>query len=70
MTDSEIINELNTIGYDVSLSHLEKVDMFANGIIDPVLVTKTALKNAISVAGLLMTTETAIALKNQENDII
>lgn len=70
LTDSEIINELNTIGYDVSLSHLEKVDMFANGIIDPVLVTKTALKNAISVAGLLMTTETAIALKNQENDII
>lgn len=70
LSEADILNELTTTGYDVSLSHLEKVDMFESGIIDPVLVTKTALKNAISVAGLLMTTETAIALKHQENDII
>ncbi len=67
--DNEII-ENNNIGYDVSNSVIQKVDMFEQGIIDPILVTKTALSNSISVAGLLMTTETAIALKNQENDIV
>lgn len=67
--DTDII-ENNSIGYDVSGSTIQKVDMFEQGIIDPILVTKTALSNSISVAGLLMTTETAIALKNQENDIV
>jgi chaperonin GroEL len=36
-------------------------DMFAFGVIDPAKVTKTALQNAASVAGLLLTTEAMIA---------
>jgi chaperonin GroEL len=35
-------------------------DMFAAGIIDPVKVVRTALQDAASVAGLIITTEAAI----------
>ena len=40
--------------------NLEICDMVAEGIIDPVLVTKTALENAASAAGSLLTTGHAI----------
>ena len=35
--------------------------MLAEGIIDPVKVTKSALTNAVSVAATLLTTEAAVA---------
>ncbi|MGL4388461.1 MAG: chaperonin GroEL [Brevinema sp.] len=38
----------------------EWVDMLKSGIVDPAKVTRTALQNAISVAGLLLTTEVMI----------
>lgn len=37
-------------------------------IIDPLKVTKTALQNACSVAGMILTTEVAITNKNNERD--
>ncbi len=40
---------------------LEYGDMFEMGIIDPTKVTRVALQNAASVAGLMITTECAIA---------
>jgi chaperonin GroEL len=45
-------------GYDAAKE--QYVDMMAAGIIDPTKVAKTALVNAASVAGLLLTTECAI----------
>jgi len=39
----------------------EYVDMVKAGIIDPALVAKTALVNAASVAGLMLTTDVLIA---------
>jgi chaperonin GroEL len=39
---------------------LEYVDMGKAGIIDPTKVTRTALQNAASIAGLLLTTECAV----------
>jgi chaperonin GroEL len=44
------------------------VDMLAAGIIDPVKVTTTALRNAASVAGLILTTQTLIASKPDNFD--
>src|SRR5207249_1177862 len=41
-------------GYDAQ--HDQFVDMFASGIVDPAKVTRSALENAASVAGLLLTT--------------
>jgi chaperonin GroEL len=36
-------------------------DMIAMGILDPTKVTRTALQNAASVAGLMLTTECMVA---------
>jgi chaperonin GroEL len=43
-------------------------DMFAAGIVDPVKVTRTALQNAASIAGLLLTTEAVIADKPEKEE--
>jgi chaperonin GroEL len=45
-------------GYDVDKETY--VDMFEAGIIDPTKVSRTALQNAASVAGLLLTTEALV----------
>ncbi|MBT3218524.1 MAG: chaperonin GroEL [Proteobacteria bacterium] len=42
-------------------------DMFEYGVIDPTKVTRTALQNAASVAGLLLTTEAMVAEKEEED---
>jgi len=46
------------IGFDALTSHY--VDMFKAGIIDPVKVTRSALQNAASIAGMMLTTDTLI----------
>jgi chaperonin GroEL len=45
-------------GYDAN--KMEWVDMMKAGIIDPAKVTRSALQNAASIAGLLLTTECAV----------
>ena len=47
------------IGFDAK--HGEYVAMVQAGIVDPAKVTRTALQNAASIAGLMLTTETIIA---------
>ena len=46
-------------GYDAKRDAVVP-DMLAAGIVDPVSVTKAALKNAVSVAGALLTTDTLV----------
>ena len=53
-------------GYDAQ--NEEYCDMFAKGIIDPTKVVRTALQDAASIAGLLITTEAMIADKPDEKD--
>ncbi|MBT00732.1 MAG: chaperonin GroEL [Oceanospirillaceae bacterium] len=43
-------------------------DMLEMGIIDPAKVTRSALQNAVSIAGLILTTEAMIADRPQESD--
>jgi len=52
---SEIIQKSKNIGFDARTG--EYVDMFKAGIIDPAKVSRIALENAASVAGLMLTTE-------------
>lgn len=52
---------LNNPSYGYDALNGEYVDMEAKGIIDPTKVTRTALQNAISVAGTLLTTESLVA---------
>jgi chaperonin GroEL len=46
------------LGFDVMTG--EFVDMVARGIIDPAKVTRTALENAVSIAGMILTTEALV----------
>lgn len=54
------------IGYDANTG--EYVDMFKAGIIDPTKVTRSALQNAASIAGLMLTTEVMITRIDEEGD--
>ncbi|MFH1578247.1 MAG: chaperonin GroEL, partial [Candidatus Omnitrophota bacterium] len=51
-------------GYDVNQD--KYVDMIQSGVIDPTKVTRTALQNAASISGLLLTTEVLIADKPED----
>jgi len=52
------LNQKNNVGFDAKNG--EWVDMFKSGIVDPCKVTRSALLNAASIAGLLITTEAAV----------
>jgi chaperonin GroEL len=54
----KVKNEKKTVGFDCEKE--EYVDMFEAGIIDPTKVTRSALQNAASIAGLLLTTEALV----------
>ncbi|OGX05341.1 MAG: chaperonin GroL [Omnitrophica bacterium RIFCSPLOWO2_12_FULL_50_11] len=54
----KVIAEKGNIGYDAQTGEI--TDLIARGIIDPKKVTRTALENAASIAGLLLTTEALV----------
>jgi chaperonin GroEL len=53
------------LGYDVMSGQI--ADMVVSGIIDPVKVTRSAVENAASIAGMILTTEALITEKPEEN---
>jgi len=53
-------------GFGFNAAKEEFSDLLKDGIIDPTKVVRTALQNAASVAGLLLTTEAAIAEKPEK----
>ena len=53
-------------GFNVATG--EYVDMIASGILDPAKVTRSALQNASSIAGLLLTTECLITDIKEEKE--
>ncbi|TWI28225.1 chaperonin GroEL [Paracoccus sulfuroxidans] len=57
------IRESDSTSFGFNAQTEEFGDMFKFGVIDPAKVTRTALENAASVAGLLITTEAMIAEK-------
>ncbi len=60
----QIKKEKKTVGYDVEKAKV--VDMMTAGIIDPAKVTRCAMQNASSIAGLLLTTEALVAEKPEK----
>ena len=54
----QVRGEKKTVGYNAATRKIE--DLFEAGIIDPAKVVRTALQNAASIAGLLLTTDAAI----------
>ena len=51
-------NSDGSMGYDVAKD--DYVDLIGQGVVDPTKVTRSALQNAASIAGLLLTTECVI----------
>jgi chaperonin GroEL len=54
-------------GFGLDAATGEYVDLVKAGIIDPAKVTRSALQNAASIAGLFLTTEAVIADKPEKN---
>ncbi|HYI33153.1 MAG TPA: TCP-1/cpn60 chaperonin family protein, partial [Glaciibacter sp.] len=54
------------VGWGLNAATGEYVDMLAAGINDPVKVTRSALLNAASIAGLFLTTEAVVADKPEK----
>src|SRR6266513_1008600 len=61
-----IRSEGNGRGFDAAKG--DWVDMFKAGIIDPAKVTRSALQNAASIAGLVLTTEASVVEKPEEEE--
>jgi chaperonin GroEL len=57
-------SKTKNMGYNAQTDEYE--DLVAAGVIDPTKVTRTALQNAASVAGLLLTTECVVVEKKEE----
>ena len=62
----EVKGKDTNIGFDANTC--EFVNMFEKGIIDPTKVARTALQNAASIAGLMLTTEVMIAELSEDED--
>jgi len=65
LEESVVVNKIKeskgSNGFDAR--NEKYVDMLKSGIIDPTLVTRTAVQNAASIAGLLLTTEATVSEK-------
>jgi chaperonin GroEL len=62
----KVKNGTGSFGYNAATDVYE--DLVAAGVIDPTKVVRTALQNAASVAGLMLTTEALIAEKPKKKD--
>ncbi len=60
----EVESASGSEGFDAAKGEI--VDLIAAGVIDPVKVTRAALQNAASIAGLMLTTEVLVADKPEE----
>jgi chaperonin GroEL len=56
------------VGHGYNAATGEYGDLVAQGVLDPVKVTRSALVNASSIAGMLLTTETLVVEKPEEED--
>ncbi len=61
---NKVAESEGNMGYNAATG--EYVDMIETGILDPTKVTRSALQNAVSVAGLMITTECMVADEPQD----
>lgn len=62
----EVKKHAGNFGFNAATGQYE--DMIAAGIIDPAKVTRSALQNAVSVAGMILTTEAVVSEIPKKND--
>ena len=66
IVDVVLKNKKASYGFDAAKE--EYCDLMESGIIDPTKVARSALQNAASIAGLLLTTEASVVEKPSESD--
>jgi len=64
----EQIRQNKTVAYGYNAATEQYADLVKDGVIDPAKVTRTALQNAASIAGLLLTTEALVAEIKGDDD--
>lgn len=62
----KVKNEAGNVGYNAKTDTYE--DLVKAGVIDPAKVTKTALRNAASIASMILTTDCVIVDKPEKNE--
>ncbi len=67
---SVVVEKIRTlpVGHGFNAATGEYGDLIAQGIIDPVKVTRSAVQNAASIAGMLLTTEALVVEKPEEKE--
>ncbi|MBC8569788.1 chaperonin GroEL [Zongyangia hominis] len=63
------IRRARKVGYGFDAYNEKYVDMMEAGIVDPTKVTRSALENAASVAAMVLTTESLVTDKKEENPV-
>ena len=63
-----VVAQVRATGQGFNAATGEYGDLIAQGVIDPVKVTRSALQNASSIAGLLLTTEVLVVEKPEEDE--
>ena len=66
VTEGTVLEYIKQHGGGYDAKNEKFVDMFEAGIIDPKKVTRTAIENAASVAGMILTTECMVVNKPEE----
>ena len=61
------IRRADKVGYGFDAYKEEYVDMITSGIVDPTKVTRSALQNAASAASMVLTTESLVGNKKEDN---
>ena len=61
------IRRSRKVGYGFDAYKEEYVDMIESGIVDPTKVTRSALQNAASAAAMVLTTESLVGNKKEDN---
>ena len=60
----KVMREARNVGFNAEKEKIE--DLMAAGIVDPIKVTRSALENAASIAGMLLTTEAIVSDKPEK----
>ncbi len=64
---SVIVEQIKRTGQGYNAATGEFGDLVAQGIVDPAKVTRSALQNAASIAGLILTTEAVVSERPEKN---
>ncbi len=70
VTEGTVVEYIKQNGGGYDAKNEQFVDMFEAGIIDPKKVTRVAIENAVSVVGMILTTECMVVNKPEDKEVI